>query len=81
MSAEDNAKELSTKEDKVIKSTLLLYEDNENILKLIDCLKSHMSKIEGLSYDESIKTNLIRTIGHVSNSIEASTNGLTCILV
>ena len=72
MDAEDNTKELATKEDKVIKSTLLLYEDNENKLKLIDCLKSHMSKIEGLSCDESIKSDLIRIIEHVSNSIKVS---------
>ena len=43
MNAEDKAKELSIKEDKVIKSTLLIYKDNENKHKLIDCLKSHMS--------------------------------------
>ena len=37
----------------------------------MDCLKSHMFKLEELNYDESIKSDLIRTFQYDYNSIKA----------
>jgi len=49
-------KELSTKEDKLIDSTLFLTQDNKNKLNLINKLKEFSNVIEGLGFDHNQKS-------------------------
>ena len=49
-------KELSTKEDKLIDSTLFLTQDNENKLNLTSELKEVSNVIEGLGFDHDQKS-------------------------
>ena len=52
------AKELSTKDDKLIKSTLFLLQDNKNKLHLIIKLKGVTNFIEGLVLDNDRKLDV-----------------------
>ena len=49
-------KELSTKEDKLIDSTLFLTQDNKNKLNLMSELKEVNNVIEGLGFDHNQKS-------------------------
>ena len=55
-------KELSTKEDKLIDSTLFLTQDNKNKLNLINKLKEVSNVIEGLGFDHNQKSIALSSI-------------------
>jgi len=65
-------KSFSTREDKIIKSTIVLYEDNEKKVKVINDLKFCLSKCDELECDEVFKTDLIKTLNDISNYIQES---------
>ena len=63
-------KVFSTREDRIIKSTLLLYDDNDNKIKWIQSLKSCARNLEALEFDKMIQLDLIETLNHKSNCIK-----------
>ena len=66
------AEELSTKEDKIIKSTLFLLQDNKLKFDTFSKLNKVRSTIEGLEFDDKTKLDLIQSINSVSSSIKKS---------
>ena len=56
--ASREAKELSTKEDKIINSTLFLLEDNKLKLDIVNKLNKVGLTIEGLEFDEKTRLDL-----------------------
>ena len=65
-------KGFSTREDKIIRSTLILCEDNNKQLILIDNLKSCLAKKERLECDSEIKLDLIKSLNNISSSMKDS---------
>ena len=55
-------KDLSTKEDELIESTLFLSQDNKNELNLINKLKVVSDLIEGLGFDCNQKLDVMQSI-------------------
>ena len=70
--SKNKRKELSTKEDKLIESTLFLTQDNKNKLNLINKLNDVSTLIEGLGFDSNQKSNVLLSIKDASSSIKAS---------
>ena len=66
------AKELSTKEDKIIRSTIFLLEDNKLKLDVVNKLNKVTSTIEGLYFDDKRKLDFIQSTNSVSSSIKQS---------
>ena len=53
------AKEKHVKEDKLIKSTLIILEDNKNKFIIINKLKEIVCKIESLEINDNIKFDIM----------------------
>ena len=60
----------STQEDKIIKSTLILCDNNERKLSIIEKLKSYIEKMESLSCDDVAKVRIINDLKFVISSIK-----------
>ena len=66
------AKDKVTKEDKLIKSTLIILEGNKSKLNAIKDLKEILSKTESLEIDDNIKLDIAQSMSKVSSSITKS---------
>ena len=66
------SKYFSTREDKIIKSTLILCDDNERKLSIVEKLKSCIEKVEGLSCDDVAKVRIVNDLKFVISSIKKS---------
>ena len=60
-----NQKEFSNREEKIIKSTLMLCEDNKRKKSMLENLNSCIAKTEGLTCNE-----IVKSIKHVYSSIK-----------
>ena len=62
----------STQEDKIIKSTLILCDDNERKLSIVEKLKSCIKKVKSLSCNDVAKVRIVNNLKFVISSIKKS---------
>ena len=70
--SDSKERNLSTKEDKKIKYTLLLLEDNDQKLALIEKLRACMDKMSKFLIDDNEKQSLTCELNSMSNSMLSS---------
>ena len=68
------SKDFSTREDKIIKSTLILCDDNKRKMSIVEKLKFCIEKIEGLRCDNVTKLDITNDLELVISSIKKSYN-------
>ena len=72
------AKELSTKEDKIIRSTIFLLEGNKLKLDVVNKLNKVNLTIQGLALDDNMKLDMIQSMNSVLSSIKQSYEKKSC---